>query len=54
MKTEYRLSMVWSSIGGYVGKLYAKEVVLLNFPHESGAEAMERLIEMLVHTEDVL
>ncbi len=38
----------------YVGKLYAKEVVLLNFPHESGAEAMERLIEMLVHTEDVL
>ena len=38
----------------YVGKLYAKEVVLLNFPHESAGEAMERLIEMLVHTEDVL
>ncbi len=38
----------------YVGKLYAKEVVLLNFPHESSSEAMERLIEVIVRTEDAL
>jgi len=38
----------------YIGKLYAKEVVLLNFPHESSSEAMERLIEVIVRTEDSL
>ena len=38
----------------YIGKLYAKEVVLLNFPHESSAMAMERLIEVIVRTEDLL
>jgi hypothetical protein len=38
----------------YVGKLYAKEVVLINFPHESPAEVMERLIEVLIRTEDAL
>jgi hypothetical protein len=38
----------------YIGKLYAKEVVLLNFPHESSSEAMERLIEIIVRTEDAL
>ena len=38
----------------YIGKLYAKEVVLLNFPHESSSEAMERLIEVIVRTEDAL
>jgi hypothetical protein len=38
----------------YVGKLYAKEVVLINFPHESAAEVMERLIEVLLRTEDAL
>ncbi len=38
----------------YIGKLYAKEVVLLNFPHESSSEAMERLIEVIVRTEDLL
>ena len=38
----------------YIGKLYAKEVVLINFAHESPAEVMERLIEVLVRTEDTL
>jgi hypothetical protein len=38
----------------YIGKLYAKEVVLSNFPHESPAEVMERLIEVTVRTEDAL
>jgi len=38
----------------YIGKLYAKEVVLLNFPHESSSEVMERLIEVIVRTEDAL
>jgi hypothetical protein len=38
----------------YVGKLYAKEVVLINFPHEPGANVLERLIELTVRTEDVL
>ncbi len=38
----------------YVGKLYAKEVVLINFPHNSAADVLERLIELTVRTEDVL
>ncbi|MFM8633773.1 MAG: ATP-binding protein [Planctomycetia bacterium] len=38
----------------YIGKLYAKEVVLSNFPHESPAEVMERLIELTLRTEDAL
>ena len=38
----------------YIGKLYAKEVVLINFPHESPAEVMERLIQITLRTEDVL
>lgn len=38
----------------YIGKLYAKEVVLINFPHESADLVMDRLIEMLVRTEDSL
>lgn len=38
----------------YIGKLYAKEVVLINFAHESPTEVMERLIEVLVRTEDAL
>ncbi|MFM7519957.1 MAG: ATP-binding protein [Planctomycetota bacterium] len=38
----------------YVGKLYAKEVVLTNFPHESPAAVMERLIEITLRTEDTL
>ena len=38
----------------YIGKLYAKEVVLTNFPHESPAEVMERLIEVTLRTEDSL
>lgn len=38
----------------YIGKLYAKEVVLINFPHESPANVMERLIEITLRTEDVL
>jgi hypothetical protein len=38
----------------YIGKLYAKEVVLINFPHESPSEVMERLIELTLRTEDVL
>ena len=38
----------------YIGKLYAKEVVLTNFPHESPAEVMERLIEITLRTEDAL
>ena len=35
----------------YIGKLYAKEVVLTNFAHESANDLMERLIEILVRTE---
>jgi hypothetical protein len=38
----------------YIGKLYAKEVVLINFPHESPAEVLERLVEITLRTEDVL
>ena len=38
----------------YIGKLYAKEVVLINFPHESPSEVMERLIQVTLRTEDVL
>jgi hypothetical protein len=38
----------------YVGKLYAKEVVLINFPHGSPADVLERLIEITLRTEDVL
>jgi hypothetical protein len=29
-------------------------VVLINFPHESAAEVMERLIEVLLRTEEAL
>ncbi len=46
-----------SSVGKhrrYIGKLYAKEVVLSNFPHESPAQALERLIEVTLRTEDAL
>ncbi len=38
----------------YVGKLYAKEFVLINFPHESPAAVLERLVELTLRTEDVL
>jgi hypothetical protein len=38
----------------YVGKLYAKEVVLINFPHESPAGVLDRLVELTLRTEDVL
>lgn len=38
----------------YIGKLYAKEVVLLNFPNEPAELVAERLIEMLVRTEENL
>lgn len=38
----------------YVGKLYAKEVVLMNFPHESPEGAMERLVEIMMRIEDAL
>lgn len=38
----------------YIGKLYAKEVVLSNFPHESPAAALERLVELTLRTEDAL
>jgi hypothetical protein len=38
----------------YVGKLYAKEVVLINFPHGSPADVLERLVEITLRTEDVL
>ncbi len=38
----------------YIGKLYAKEVVLINFSHEPSGDVMERLIEVLVRTEDLL
>jgi hypothetical protein len=38
----------------YIGKLYAKEVVLINFPHESAAAVMERLIELTLRTEENL
>jgi hypothetical protein len=38
----------------YLGKLYAKEIVLLNFPHEPAAQGMDRLIEILLRAEDTL
>ena len=38
----------------YIGKLYAKEVVLINFPHEPPGTAMERLIELTLRTEENL
>ena len=38
----------------YIGKLYAKELVLSNFPHESPAQALERLVEITLRTEDSL
>ena len=38
----------------YIGKLYAKEVVLINFPHESPSEVLERLVQLTLRTEDVL
>ena len=38
----------------YIGKLYAKEVVLSNFPHETPAQALERLVELTLRTEDTL
>jgi hypothetical protein len=38
----------------YIGKLYAKEVVLSNFPHETPAQALERLVEITLRTEDSL
>lgn len=38
----------------YVGKLYAKEVVLINFPNGSPADVLERLVEITLRTEDVL
>jgi hypothetical protein len=38
----------------YIGKLYAKEVVLSNFPDETPAQALERLVEITLRTEDAL
>ncbi len=38
----------------YIGKLYAKEVVLINFSHETPGEISERIVEMLVRTEEAL
>jgi hypothetical protein len=38
----------------YIGKIYAKEVVSINFPHEPADTAMERLIEVLVRVEETL
>jgi hypothetical protein len=38
----------------YIGKLYAKEVVLSNFPDGSPAEALERLVELTLRTDDAL
>ncbi|MBU0753524.1 MAG: ATP-binding protein, partial [Planctomycetes bacterium] len=38
----------------YLGKLYAKEVVYLNFPDLSSQEAMERLIELITRMESKL
>ena len=38
----------------YIGKLYAKEVVLLNFPDAAPAVVAERLIELMVRTEENL
>jgi len=38
----------------YIGKLYAKEVVLSNFPHETPSQVMERLIEVTLRTEEAL
>ena len=38
----------------YIGKIYAKEVVLLNFPDAAAPTVAERLIELMVRTEESL
>jgi hypothetical protein len=38
----------------YIGKIYAKEVILLNFPDISGEQACDRMIEILQKIEDKL
>jgi hypothetical protein len=38
----------------YIAKLYAKEIVLLNFPGISQSETLERLVEVLVRIEKQL
>jgi hypothetical protein len=42
------------SLRRYVGKLYAKEMVFLNFPDLSAPESMERLIELIMRMETKL
>lgn len=38
----------------YIGKLYAKEIVLINFPELPPAPAMERMVELLTRMEEKL
>ncbi len=38
----------------YIGKIYAKEVILLNFPDISGEQACDRMIELLQKVEEKL
>jgi hypothetical protein len=43
-----------ASLKRYIAKLYAKEIVLLNFPQASPPAAMERLIELIQRAEQEL
>jgi hypothetical protein len=38
----------------YIGKIYAKEIILLNFPDIGGAQACDRMIELLQKIEERL
>ena len=43
-----------SRLRRYIGKIYAKEVILVNFPDISGAQACDRMIELLQKVEEKL
>jgi len=38
----------------YIGRLYTKELIQLNFPAASPAEALERMIELSLYMEEHL
>jgi hypothetical protein len=50
----FALSPLYATHRRYIGKLYAKEIVLLNFPGISQNETLERLVEVLVRIEKQL
>ena len=38
----------------YIGKLYAKEIILMNFPGFQPAEVLDRMVELLTRMEEKL